>query len=139
MSRMAHGVPMRERVSAVAEQIPPGSWTTYGDMAAMIGSHARSVATCLGTWPIPNAHRILTVAGKVSEGFAWRDGRTDDPVELLRAEGIRFAHGRADPRQRCIRRGLNGRAIISTGRRARMTPTRTSFSLIRTRLDELCD
>jgi alkylated DNA nucleotide flippase Atl1 len=96
---MARGVPVRERLSAVAEQIPDGSWTTYGDIAAMIGSHARPVATCLGTWPIPNAHRILTVKGEVAAGFAFRDGRTEDPMELLRAEGIRFTNGRADPRQ----------------------------------------
>jgi alkylated DNA nucleotide flippase Atl1 len=100
MSRMADGVPMRDRVSPVAERIPAGSWTTYGDVAARIGSHARPVAACLAVWPIPNAHRILTVEGKVSEGFAWRDGRTEDPVELLKAEGIRFTNGRADPRQR---------------------------------------
>jgi O6-methylguanine-DNA--protein-cysteine methyltransferase len=81
MSRTAHGAPMRGGVSAVAERIPAGSWTTYDDIAAMIGSHARPVATCLGTWPIPNAHRILTVKGEVSAGFAWRYGRTEDPVE----------------------------------------------------------
>jgi hypothetical protein len=47
-----------------------------------------------------NAHRILEAKGKVAEGFAFRDGRTDDPVELLKSEGIRFVNGRADPRQR---------------------------------------
>jgi hypothetical protein len=66
----------------------------------MIGFHARVVARCLGTWPIPNAHRILNVDGEVAAGFAFRDGRTEDPVELLKAEGIRFTNGRADPRQR---------------------------------------
>jgi alkylated DNA nucleotide flippase Atl1 len=100
MSSKSRGVPMRERVTPVAERIPVGSWTAYGDVAEAISSHARPVATCLGTWPIPNAHRILTAGGKVSEGFAWRDGRTEDPVELLIAEGIRFTNGRADPRQR---------------------------------------
>lgn len=100
MSKTAHSLPMRDRVSPVAERIPAGSWTTYGDIAARIGSHARPVAACLAACPIPNAHRILTVKGKVSEGFAWRDGRTEDPVELLKAEGIRFTNGRADPRQR---------------------------------------
>jgi alkylated DNA nucleotide flippase Atl1 len=100
MPRKPRGAPMRERVSPVAGRIPPGLWTTYGDVAAVIGSHARPVAACLASWPIPNAHRILTVKGKVAEGFAFRDGRTDDPVELLKAEGIRFTNGRADPRQR---------------------------------------
>jgi alkylated DNA nucleotide flippase Atl1 len=100
MSRMARGVPMRDRVSAVAERIPAGSWTNYGEIAAIIDSHAVPVGTCLKNWPIPNAHRILTVKGQVSPGFAFPDGRTDDPVELLKAEGIRFTNGCADPRQR---------------------------------------
>jgi alkylated DNA nucleotide flippase Atl1 len=100
MPRKARGVPIRDRVSPVAERIPAGSWTTYGDVAATIGSHARPVGTCLATWPIPNAHRILKANGELSLGFAFRDGRTDDPVELLKAEGIRFTNGRADPRQR---------------------------------------
>jgi alkylated DNA nucleotide flippase Atl1 len=91
---------MRERVTEVAERIPAGSWTSYGDVAAIIGSHARPVATCLANWPIPNAQRILTVDGKVAEEFEFRDGRTDDPVELLESEGIRFTNGHADPSQR---------------------------------------
>jgi hypothetical protein len=65
-----------------------------------LGQRRTRGSGCLATYPIPNAHRILTVKGLVAEGFAFRDGRTDDPVELLKAEGIRFTNGRADPRQR---------------------------------------
>jgi hypothetical protein len=78
------GGSVRERVSLVAARIPIGSWTTYGDIAAKIGVHARNVANSFGRWP----------------GFAWRDGRTDDPIDVLKDEGIRFANGRADPAQR---------------------------------------
>jgi alkylated DNA nucleotide flippase Atl1 len=92
--------PMRDRISAAATLIPLGRWSAYGDLAALIGSHARPGATALGTWPIPNAHRILTVDGYISASFAFRDGRTDDPIELLKAEGVRFVNGRADPAQR---------------------------------------
>ena len=91
---------MRDRVFPVAEHIPRGSWTTYGDIAQKIDAVAIGVGAILAAHPIPNAHRTLNAKGKVAEGFAFRDGRTDDPVELLKAEGIRFINGRADPRQR---------------------------------------
>jgi alkylated DNA nucleotide flippase Atl1 len=91
---------VRHRVSEVAEQIPVGSWTTYGDIAEKIGTIARNVANALRSGPIPNAHRILTVSGELSAGFEWRDGRTDDPLDVLKNEGIRFINGRADRRQR---------------------------------------
>lgn len=99
-SKSAHGGSLRDRLSARAEQIPAGSWTSYGDIAGMIGSAALPVGTCLAKWPIPNAHRILNAKGSVAAGFAFPDGRTDDPAEMLEAEGIRFTNGRADPRQR---------------------------------------
>ena len=66
----------------------------------MIGTIARNVANCLARHHISNAHRILKVSGEVSAGFAFPDGRTDDPVALLEAEGIRFSNGRAHPRLR---------------------------------------
>jgi alkylated DNA nucleotide flippase Atl1 len=92
--------PLRDRVSSIAAQIPEGLWTSYGDIAAAIGSGARAVATCMRTVPIPTAHRVLNAKGEVAQGFRWPNGRTDDPVELLEHEGIRFLEGRADPRQR---------------------------------------
>lgn len=99
LSHMTSGS-VRERVCIVAEQIPAGSWTTYGDIGAKIGCIARNVANALRSWDIPNAHRILTVKGELSAGFQWPDGRRDDPAELLENEGIRFTDGRADPTQR---------------------------------------
>jgi alkylated DNA nucleotide flippase Atl1 len=99
-TRDRDGRSIRERLSTAAEHIPRGSWTTYGDIASMIGSHARPVANCLAKWAIPNAHRILTATGELSPGFSWRDGRTDDPIALLKGEGIRFSNGRADQAQR---------------------------------------
>jgi alkylated DNA nucleotide flippase Atl1 len=98
--KRSSGRSLRERLSEKAEEIPAGSWTSYGDIATMIASAALPVGTCLATWPIPNAHRVLNAKGQLAAGFAWRDGRTDDPVELLKAEGIRFTDGRADPQQR---------------------------------------
>lgn len=86
---------------ALAE-LPAGSWTTYGDIGALIGVHPVSVGQRLATTPAPNAHRVLQSEGKFSPNFAWLDPqRTDDPREMLETEGVRFdAHGRADSAQR---------------------------------------
>lgn len=86
---------------ALAE-LPAGSWTTYGDLAALIGSHPVAVGKRLATTPAPHAHRVLQIEGTVSDGFAWLDpAQTDDPRDVLRAEGVEFdAHGRANPAQR---------------------------------------
>ncbi|MEH0934232.1 GmrSD restriction endonuclease domain-containing protein [Micromonospora psammae] len=83
-------------------ELPAGSWTTYGDLAALIGSHPVSVGARLAKHPVPNAHRVLQVEGTVASGFRWPDPhRTDDPGDLLRAEGVQFdQYGRAARAQR---------------------------------------
>ncbi|MEV4056768.1 DUF262 domain-containing protein [Amycolatopsis sp. NPDC049688] len=82
--------------------LPAGSWTTYGDLAALIGTQAIAVGQRLATVVTPNAHRVLQSDGKVSPNFAWVDpSRTDDPRALLEAEGLPFdSHGRAEPGRR---------------------------------------
>lgn len=86
---------------ALAE-IPAGAWTTYGDLAALIGSHPVPVGVRLASHPAPNAHRVLQTGGTVSPGFRWLDPRRcDDPLALLRAEGVLLDDdGRAHPSQR---------------------------------------
>jgi len=81
--------------------IPPGTWTTYGDLAELIGSHAVPVGVYLATKPVPNAWRVLTTGGMVATGFRWTDGDRDgDPHDLLAAEGIEFTAKRASAAQR---------------------------------------
>ncbi len=94
-------VPWELMNKALAE-LPAGSWTTYGDVAALIGSHPVPVGVRLATHPTPNAHRVLQVEGTVSPSFRWIDAaRTDDPLDVLRAEGVEFdKSGRANPGQR---------------------------------------
>ncbi|MGC4857370.1 GmrSD restriction endonuclease domain-containing protein [Micromonospora sp. DT4] len=94
-------VPWDVMNKALAE-LPAGSWTTYGDLAALIGSHPVPVGARLANHPVPNAHRVLQAEGTVSAGFRWPDpGRTDDARDLLRADGIAFdQYGRADQAQR---------------------------------------
>lgn len=88
--------PLRDRVSRVAEQIPPGTWTTYGDIGKIIGAIAIAVGGVLKEdrdHNIRNAHRILNANGMVADNYPF-------PVDLLEAEGVRFINGRADPNQR---------------------------------------
>ncbi len=60
--------------------IPAGAWTTYGDLAALIGSHPVPVGVRLANHPLPNAHRVLQADGTISPSFRWPDpDRTDDP------------------------------------------------------------
>ena len=81
--------------------LPEGSWTTYGDLAALIGTAPQPVGNRLRAAPAANAHRVLQAEGTVSPGFQWPDGRTDDPLALLTAEGVKFdEYQKADPAQR---------------------------------------
>ncbi|WP_028564013.1 DUF262 domain-containing protein [Salinispora tropica] len=81
--------------------LPAGSWTTYGDLAALIGTAPQPVGNRLRAVPIPNAHRVLQAEGTISLGFRWPDGRTDNPLSVLLAEGVKFdEYQKADPAQR---------------------------------------
>lgn len=94
------GDPWRS-VRQVLVALPEGTWTTYGDVAAVTGHHPVPLGQFLAGSTVPNAWRVLTVSGKVSEGFRWVDGRSDDPRAVMEAEGIHFNEsGAADPEAR---------------------------------------
>lgn len=83
--------------------MPSGTWTTYGDVAELIGSHPVPVGAYLGSnASVIGAYRVLTADGRVSSSFRWADG--DDrqpPQDLLTSEGVRFdPAGRAHGSQR---------------------------------------
>ncbi|MET8217861.1 GmrSD restriction endonuclease domain-containing protein [Streptomyces hirsutus] len=83
--------------------MPSGTWTTYGDIAELIGSHPVAVGAYLGSNPsVIGAYRVLTVEGKISPSFRWPEGSDrQPPQELLASEGIRFdSWGRAHRSQR---------------------------------------
>ena len=82
------------KVSRIAEQIPEGNWTTYGCAARIIGGIAIGVGGLLAAGGIPNDHRILNSKGELPEGAP------ASHVEKLKAEGVRFINGRADPGQK---------------------------------------
>lgn len=83
--------------------LPQGTWTSYGDLAGVIGIPARPIGNYLSTTPTPNAWRVLRSDGSVSPNFCWTDpARTDDPRDVLASEGVRIDRntGTADPAQR---------------------------------------
>lgn len=91
-----------EVMNRALAELPAGSWTTYGDLAALIGTAPQALGMRLASHPAPNAHRVLQVEGTVSPGFRWLDpDRTDAPADVLRIEGVEFdGSGRANPAQR---------------------------------------
>ena len=94
-------VPWDVLAKALAE-LPAGAWTTYGDLAALIGTAPQPVGNRLANHPTLNAHRVLQAGGIVAGNFRWLEpGRSDDPRDVLRAEGVTFdQYGRADQAQR---------------------------------------
>jgi alkylated DNA nucleotide flippase Atl1 len=95
----------RDALRSLCDAIPPGQWTTYGDVADAIGvpGAAQSVAGLLATdWSIPNPHRVLRSNGQISPG--WRSGDGGGPEvcrERLEREGLTFGvNDAADPARR---------------------------------------
>lgn len=83
---------------AILEALPEGRWTTYANLAEVIGTSPQPlgshVATCR---QCANAHRVLQRDGTISPGFAWHDAdNTRDPISVLQQEGLTFEGGRAD-------------------------------------------
>ena len=89
-------------------EIPAGAWTSYGDVATVIGTHPVPLGQRLANFPIVNAHRVLKVDGTVADHFRWLDPeRTESAREVLEAEGVSFTEaGRADPSQRLLAEDL---------------------------------
>jgi alkylated DNA nucleotide flippase Atl1 len=108
---------------ALAE-LPAGSWTTYGDLAALIGSHPVPVGMRLASVPVVNAHRVLQSEGTLSPGFRWLEpDRNDDPRDLLRQEGVQFdERGHANPAQRITTEELAQLAGLTTDDLAETLP-----------------
>ena len=90
------------------EAIPAGRWTTYGDLAKVIGTAPQPLGQHITKCPdCPNAQRVLGADGRPRPGFSWGDPtnqRTQE--EALVADGVRMVDGAADPSQRLDLRGL---------------------------------
>lgn len=95
----------RDGLRAVCAAIPPGHWTTYGDVAEAIGvpGAAQSVAGVIATDDsMPNAHRVLRSGGRISPGWSATDGGGPEIArQRLDDEGLIFgANDAADPARR---------------------------------------
>lgn len=89
-------------LTQVLASIPAGRWTSYSDVAEVVGTHAVAVGQRLANARVPHAHRVMRLDGTVSPEFRWPDpDRTDDPILVLTTEGVIFTRsGKALPRQR---------------------------------------
>lgn len=92
---------LRGLVAQALAAIPAGRWTSYGELAIVVGTYPQPLAAVLARYELPNAWRVLQSAGTVSPGFRWIDpADSRDPHAVLSAEGIRFDdEGRADAEQ----------------------------------------
>jgi alkylated DNA nucleotide flippase Atl1 len=82
--------------------MPAGSWTTYTDVAELIGSHPAPVGQHLAHVRVVNSWRVLTSEGRTARQFRWLEpDRTGTQQEALHAEGVTFdGAGRAAPEER---------------------------------------
>ena len=91
-------------VDQAIDSVPPGSWTTYGALAAIAGSHPVPVGQYVASRNQGAAWRVLKGDGSVAAGFRWSDDSRFagmDAREVLELEGVTFSDsGRADPSTR---------------------------------------
>jgi alkylated DNA nucleotide flippase Atl1 len=74
--------------------LPAGAWTSYSDLAELIGTHPVPVGAHLATRRVTHAWRVLSADGRPSPNFAWLEpGRTETQREVLEGEGVPFVSG----------------------------------------------
>ncbi len=88
----------QEAVYRALEKIPAGSVSTYGAVAAYLGTKAvRAVATAVGKNPyapkVP-CHRVVSADGSI--GNYSGEGGVERKTELLRQEGVHVEKGRIE-------------------------------------------
>jgi len=101
---------------SILRALPSDRWTTYGDLAAAVGSHAVPVGAHLARCEqCVNAWRVLRANGTVSPGFRWGDpSRTDSVADVLTANGIELTDGHASSTQRADASNLLSLAALDS-------------------------
>ena len=83
--------PLWIRLAQALLAIPAGRWTSYGDLAALLGTHRVPLGQRLANHQAPNAYRVLRSDGSISPEFRWiEEGKTESPIDKLKTEGVRF-------------------------------------------------
>ncbi|GAA3765432.1 GmrSD restriction endonuclease domain-containing protein [Salinactinospora qingdaonensis] len=96
--------------------LPAGNWTSYGDLARLVGSRSNKVGGYLSSRPgMLNAHRVLTSEGEISSSFQWPDEREETPREVLEKEGVCFQGSNASLEQRLDAQALAGLVGLESG------------------------
>lgn len=93
--RTVAGTPFQRAVWEALKQIPKGRVTTYGDIAAYLGTKAvRAVGSAVGKNPyapdVP-CHRVVPAEGRI--GNYSGEGGTNRKIALLEKEGVRVHNG----------------------------------------------
>ena len=106
------------RAAEFIASVPCGMWTSFGQVALAAGAEGGAIA--IGDWlrrtgdTVSNVYRVLTVDGRVAQGFAPAGPNVPSDAltvrELLSREGVVIdAKGRAS-KQQCFRASDWGRA-----------------------------
>jgi alkylated DNA nucleotide flippase Atl1 len=102
-----------ERIDEVVRSIPAGSWTSYGDIAEVVGTASMVVGNRIAGEPTIGAWRVLRANGKVSRHFRWNEDseyRDMSPLKVLELEGLEFTiEGLASPESRLDAEALRDR------------------------------
>lgn len=97
--------------------LPPGYWTSYSELAVLVGTSPIAVGNYIGKNHVTNAHRVMNVAGQVAPGFHWIDPEDDRDVRaVLEMEGLVFGEDdRAVPERRMTAAELQERITHAMG------------------------